>query len=87
MVATSAAMLVTTYTPASTMARNWIVGMSRAFTAVLHRAADARVVEDGLDDDDAGGEVGDVEGDHLEDRPERIGEGVAAHHLTLSASP
>ena len=50
---------------------------------IAQRAANARVVEQGFDDDDAGREVGDVERDDLEHRAERVGQCVSPQHDLL----
>ena len=49
-------------------------------------AADAGIVEQELDDDHATGEVGDVEGDHLEHRTERVRHRVPPHHGSLGGA-
>ena len=55
--------------------------------AVDQRAADARVVEDGLDDDHAAGEVGEVDRDHLERRAERVRQRVPRISTVRSLRP
>ena len=47
------------------------------------RLADARVVEDVLDHDDAADQPGGVEGDRLDRRPERVRQRVPPDHPTL----
>ena len=73
----SAVRLSTTYSVAISMASACTTGRSRLLTPSTKRPADAGEVEHVLDHDHPAGQVGQVDGDHLERRPERVGERVA----------
>ena len=49
--------------------------------------ADAGEAEDVLDDDDAAGQPGEVEGDHLDGRHDGVGQGVAPEHDVARRGP
>ena len=65
--------------------------MSRFDTAVDQQLSEARVDEDDLHDHGADDEIGEIEGDHVDDRRQRVGQRVrhddAASRACPSAGP
>ena len=82
-VARSASRLRTTYSPAIRSASACTSGHVACADRVDQQEADAGVVEHRLDDDDAAGEVREVEGGDLEGRRERVRHRVAPQHAAF----